>query len=168
MSRRTPAADYRARADHALAEIIRDLQRAGHPRPSGDPLSGVVVVLEQPVGPRVLDALSKSLGAVELPEAYVACTGTGLLKKELRLTEPAVLVAVGPGAAREIDQLEEPLALKPFAQARPGTPFSWKRNTTGILLPPLSGALDDETEKRRFWMAFRSLGALVRDLKTSG
>ncbi|WP_119066135.1 hypothetical protein [Rubrobacter indicoceani] len=168
MNRRTPAADYRARADHALAGISRDLQRAGHPKPSGDPLIGVVIVLEQPVGPRVFEALSKSLGAIELPEAYVTCAETGLLKKELRLSEPGVLVAVGPGAAREIDQLGDPLALKPFSDARLGNPFTWKRNTIGILLPPLSDALDDETEKRRFWTAFRSLGALVRNSKTSG
>ena len=66
--------------------------------------------MEQPVGPRLLEALSASLTAVGLPEAYVTWAGTGLLAEEFLVSEPAALVAIGAGAAREIDSLDYPLA----------------------------------------------------------
>lgn len=126
----------------------------------GDPLLGVMVLLEQPVGPRVLEAVSLSLDAVNLPDAYVTFTTTGLLGRELRLAEPHVLVAAGREAAREIDGLQNPLSAREFLAANPGTPFTWKRNTIGLLLPPLSPALDDEAKKRQFWTAFLTLKTL--------
>lgn len=136
------------------------MKAAGHPAPSGDPNSGVVLVVEQPVGPRVLAALQASLAAVSLPDAYVTYAATGLLKEELLATEPHALVAVGPGAAHEIDGLGHPLARIPFSEAREGAPFAWTRGTAGLRLPSLAPALTDDTEKRRFWRCF----LVLRDL----
>ncbi|MGI8650020.1 MAG: hypothetical protein ACR2KW_06525 [Rubrobacter sp.] len=161
MTQRTPASDYRKKAERGLADIYRQMQRAGHPKPLGDPLFGVVIILEQPVGPRVIQAISLSLDAVNFPDAYVTFTATGMLNRELRLTEPRILVAVGSEAAREIDELQNPLSLGKFADATPGTPFPWKRNTAGLLLPSLAPVLDDEPGKRRFWSAFLALKTLT-------
>jgi hypothetical protein len=136
------------------------MKAAGHPAPLGDPTTGVVLVIEQPVGPRLLDALAASLAAVGLPDAYVTYASTNLLKEELLATEPQALVAVGPGAAREVDGLSHPLARTPFSEAQEGVPFAWTRGTSGLLLPSLAPALTDDTRKRRFWRCF----LVLRDL----
>ena len=81
-------------------------------------------------------------------------------KPELLATEPQVLVAVGPGAAGDVDDLAHPLARAPFSEAREGVPFAWTRGTSGLRLPSLAPALDDEANKRRFWRCF----LVLRDL----
>jgi len=138
------------------------MRAAGHPAPLGDPTSGVVLVVEQPVGPRVLDALAASLVTISLPDAYVTYASTGLLKEELLATEPHALVAVGPGAAREVDDLDHPLARTPFSDAPEGAPFVWTRGTAGLRLPSLAPALSDNANKRRFWRCFLVLRDMVR------
>ena len=156
---RTPDAteDYRRKTEREISGISRRMKEAGHPAPLGDPNSGVVLVVEQPVGPRVLDALTASLAAVGLPDAYVTYASTGLLKEELLATEPHVLVAVGPGGANEVDGLDHPLARSPFSEAPEGVPFAWTRGTSGLRLPPLAPALTDEAHKRKFWRCFLTL-----------
>lgn len=153
------ADEYRAKVSSELSALARAMRKSGNPEPLGDPLSGTAIILSQPVGPRALDAIRRSLEAISL-EAYVTYSGTNLLNRELLLTEPSVLAAIGPEAAAEIDSLEHPLATKPFSTATEGTPFAWKKTTAGLLLPPLAPALDDEAEKRRFWQAFLTLRTL--------
>ena len=118
-------------------------------------------MVEQPVGPRVLDALRASLSAVGLPDAYVTYASTGLLREELLATEPQLLVAVGPGAASDLDDLEHPLARRPFSQAEEGVAFAWTRGTVGLRLPSLAPALDHDESKRRFWRLFLILKNLA-------
>ncbi|QIN84122.1 hypothetical protein GBA63_16815 [Rubrobacter tropicus] len=137
------------------------MKKAGHPAPLGDPTGGVVLVLEQPVGPRVLEALAASLTAVSLPDAYVTYASTGLLKEELLAADPQLLAAIGPGAARDIDDTDHPLARNPFSEAEEGVPFAWTRGATGLLLPPLTPALDHDESKRRFWRRFLALKSLA-------
>jgi len=156
------AEDYRRKTEREISSISRRMKRAGHPSPSGDPAGGVVIVVEQPVGPRVLDALAASLAAVGLPDAYVTYASTGLLKEELLAAEPHALVAIGPGAARDVDRLDHPLARTPFSEAEEGIPFAWTRGTSGLLLPSLAPALTDDTRKRRFWRCFLALKELAR------
>jgi hypothetical protein len=158
---RDAAADYRAKAAHEISRISRRMKEVGHPTPLGDPTSGVVLVVEQPVGPRVLEALDASLHTIGLPDAYVTYASTGLLGEEILSTQPRVLVAVGPGAARDLDDLDHPLARKNFSEADPGSPFAWTRGATGLLLPALAPALDDEPRKRRFWTCFLVLKDLA-------
>lgn len=155
------AEDYRRKTEREISVISRRMKAAGHPAPTGDPTTGVVLLVEQPVGPRVLDALAASLAAVGLPDAYVTYASTGLLKEELLATEPHALVAVGPGAAREVDGLDHPLARTPFSEAEEGVPFAWTRGTSGLLLPSLAPALTDDTRKRRFWRCFLVLKDLA-------
>lgn len=136
------------------------MKEAGYPAPLGDPTSGVVLVVEQPVGPRALEALKLSLQAVGLPEAYVTYESTGLLAQEIQATEPHALVAIGAGAVRDIDALDYTLVRQPFSGAEPGIWFSWTKGTSGLILPSLAPALDDDAAKRRFWRAF----LILRDL----
>lgn len=154
---RDASEEYRAKASHEAALTARNMKDAGHAAPLGDPSSGVFIVIEQPAGPRVLYALSRSLEAIGLPDAYATYEGTGLLLRELLSAGPSALVAVGPGAAREIDALDYPLAQRPYAGAPKGGWFPWTKGTSGLLLPPLRPALDDDGAKRRFWRAFLAL-----------
>jgi hypothetical protein len=158
---RDAASDYRAKVAHEISHLSRLMKEAGHPAPLGDPASGVMLVVEQPVGPRVLQALERSLRTVGLPAAYVTYASTGLLAREVLAAEPHALVAVGPGAAREIDALGHPLARRPFSEAERGVWFTWTRGTAGLNLPALIPALDDERAKRRFWRAFLALRDLA-------
>lgn len=137
------------------------MKEGGHPAPLGDPTSGVVLVVEQPTGPRTLEALKLSLRAVGLPEAYVTYESTGLLAQEIRATEPHALVAIGAGAGRDIDALDYPLVRQPFSEADPGIWFAWTKGTAGLILPALAPALDDDAAKRRFWRAFLTLKDLA-------
>ena len=158
---RDAASDYRAKVAHEISHLSRIMKKAGHPAPLGDPTSGVVLVVEQPVGPRVLQALDRSLKTVDLPDAYVTYTSTGLLAQEVLATEPHALVAVGPGAAREIDALSHPLAQRSFSEAEMGVWFAWTKGTAGLALPALIPALNDDGAKRRFWRAFLALRDLT-------
>ncbi|CAA9477967.1 MAG: hypothetical protein AVDCRST_MAG02-4625 [uncultured Rubrobacteraceae bacterium] len=151
---RDAAEDYRRKTEQEISTLSRRMKEAGHPAPLGDPTTGVVLVVEQPVGPRVLDALQASLLAVGLPDAYVTYAATGLLGEEILATEPQLLVAVGPGAARDLDDLDYPLARRAFAEAEEGTPFTWTSGAAGLRLPPLAPALDHDESKRRFWRLF--------------
>ena len=158
---RDAASDYRAKAAHEISDLSRLMKESGHPAPLGDPASGVVLVVEQPVGPRTLQALQRSLETIELQEAYVTYTSTGLLAQEILATDPHALVAVGPGAVREIDAIDHPLVRRPFAEADVGSWFAWTKGTAGLSLPALNPALDDEGAKRRFWRAFLALRDLA-------
>jgi hypothetical protein len=117
----------------------------------------VMLVVEQPIGPRILQALKRSLKTVGLPEAYVTYASTGLLAQEILAAEPHTLVAVGPGAAHDVDALEHPLAQYPFSTAESGAWFAWTKGTAGLSLPALAPALEDDAAKRRFWRAFLAL-----------
>ena len=160
---RDAADDYREKADYEVSRLARRMKEVGHPAPLGDPTSGVMLVVEQPVGPRVLEALKLSLQAVGLPEAYVTYESTGLLAEEIQAAEPHALIAIGAAAASDIDAIDYPLVRYPFSEAEPGIWFPWTKGTAGITLPSLAPALDDDAAKQRFWRAFVTL----RDL-TSG
>jgi hypothetical protein len=154
---RSAASEYRAKVAHEFSLLSRLIKQSGHPTPLGDPTSGVMLVVEQPIGPRILQALERSLKTVGLPEAYVTYASTGLLAQEILAAEPHALVAVGPGAARDIDAFEHPLAQCPFSTAEIGAWFAWTKGTTGLSLPALAPAHEDHAAKRRFWRAFLTL-----------
>lgn len=158
---RGSAADHRAKTSHEAARIARRLAELGYPAPLGDPASGVMIVVEGPVGPRAVEALERSLEAVGLPQAYVTWTSETLLE-EILVCEPSALAAIGPEAARWIDDLGYPLARNEFSEAQTGLWFAWTGGTTGLRLPAIAPALDDEEEKKRFWRAFLSLRELSR------
>jgi hypothetical protein len=155
------ASDYRGKSAYEISRLSKEIKELGYPAPLGDPTSGVVLVLEQPVGPRPLEALKRSLHAVGLPDAYVTYESTGLLAREILATQPQVLVAIGPGAAHDVDAIDYPLAKQPFSEAQPGVWFRWTKGTAGLALPAIAPALGDDATKRRFWRAFLSLRDLT-------
>jgi hypothetical protein len=154
---RDAAADYREKSAYEISRLAKEMKEQGYPAPLGEPTSGIMLVLEQPVGPRPLEALQRSLHAVGLPEAYVTFESTGLLAREIRAVQPQALVAVGPGAARDIDAIDYPLVREPFSDAQPGVWFPWTKGTAGLALPAIAPALGDDATKRRFWRSFLAL-----------
>ena len=154
---RNAAEDYRKKVLHEASRIARNLQKAGHPKPLGDPSSGILFVVEQPVGPRVIEAIEKSLEAVRLSEAYVTWSSTGLLPEEILVVQPTILTCVGSEAAHDIDNLAYPLSRRTFSEAPQGAWFPWTRSTSGLLLPALAPALNSEEAKKRFWRHFLPL-----------
>ena len=64
---RDAADDYREKTAYEISRLSKRMKEGGHPVPLGDPTTGVVLVVEQPVGPRALQALERSLEAVGLP-----------------------------------------------------------------------------------------------------
>lgn len=159
--------DYRVKIAHEADAASRRASRPDIPYPSGDPLSGIVLVADPAPSTagsaRLADALRRSLSAVGLEDAYVTWSSAGLLLEELLSLEPTVLVAVGPGAARAVDDANYALVKTRFREAREGTWFPWTKGTTALLLPDLAPALDDAEAKRRFWRAFLSLRDLAPD-----
>lgn len=147
--------DYRAKAERELGTGRGGL-------PIGDPDSGVLLVLEPPESPAVLDAIRRSLESVGRPRARVVPADERLLR-EILSGCPAAIVAVGAGAARMLDGLEYPLARARFSDAREGEWFVWSRGAHGLSLPALAPALEDEDTKRGFWRAFLALRALTDD-----
>jgi hypothetical protein len=161
---RDAAGDYRQKTAYEVSRLSsRMMKGEGHPAPLGDPTSGIVLVLEQPFGPRTLQALKLSLQAVRLHQAYVTYESTGLLAQEIQAAEPHVLIAIGAGAANDIDAIDYPLVRQPFSTAELGVWFPWTKGTKGLRTPALAPALDDDAAKRRFWLAFLTLRDLGRN-----
>ena len=158
---RDAAGDYTHKTAYEISRLSSRMKEGGHPAPLGDPTSGIVLVLEQPFGPRTFQALELSLQAVGLQQAYVTYESTGLLSQEIQTTEPNVLVAIGTGAARDIDAIDYPIVRQTFSTAEPGVWFPWTKGTKGLLTPALAPALDDDAAKRRFWLAFLTLRDLT-------
>jgi hypothetical protein len=158
---RDAAGDYTRKTAYEVAHLSNRMKQEGHPAPLGDPTLGVVLVLEEPFGPRTIEALELSLKALSLQRAYVTYVSTGLLAQQIQTTEPGVLVAIGAGAARDIDAIDYPLVRQPFSEAEPGVWFPWTKGTKGLLTPALAPALEDDAAKRRFWLAFLTLRDLT-------
>ena len=164
----TPARDdYGAKTTHETKVPPLPTARPDIPYPSGDPLSGLVLVVEPAPSTagsaRLADALRRSLSAVALDDAYVTWSPAGPLLEELLSLEPTLLVAIGPGAARAVDDAGYALVKTRFADAPEGARFNWTKGTMGLLLPDLAPALDDPEAKRRFWRAFLALKPLAPD-----
>lgn len=159
--------DYTAKIMHESGASSRPAPRPDAPYPSGDPLSGLVLVAEPAPSTagsaRLADALRRSLSAVALDAAYVTWSPAGLLLEELLSLEPTALVAIGPGAARAVDDSGYALVKTRFEDATEGVWFPWTKGTTGLLLPDLAPALEDSEAKRRFWRAFLALRDLAPD-----
>ena len=158
---RDAAGDYTRKTAYEATHLSNRMKQEGHPAPLGDPTLGVVLVLEEPFGPRTIEALELSLKALSLQRAYVTYVSTGLLAQQIQTTEPGVLVAIGAGAARDIDAIDYPLVRQPFSEAEPGVWFPWTKGTKGLLTPALAPALEDDAAKRRFWLAFLTLRDLT-------
>lgn len=84
------------------------------------------------------------------------------LVEEIAIVQPKILVVMGEPALRTINHLELPLA-RPLnfdiGQIQPFTP-----TIDALFVPDIDESLDQDAAKRRFWTAFRRLGAWYDDL----
>ena len=82
--------------------------------------------------------------------------------EELAIVQPRIVVAMGEEALAELNDLEVPLGrpLEPLlGEIQRLTP-----TCDALYVPDIDASLDDETAKREFWRAFRSLGDWYADL----
>ncbi len=164
----SPPSDEAAREalEDYRAKISRETSGDGAGElPRGEADSGVMVVLEPPHTPAVLDALARSLESVGHPLALVVEADERLARRMLSAT-PAAVAAVGPEAVRCVDEMDYPLARARFSEAPVGEWFAWSKGMRGLVLPPLAPALEDEEAKRGFWKAFLALRGLERGLES--
>ncbi len=74
-------ADYRDKTAHEISRISRRMRGKGHPIPPGDPTSGVVLVVEQPVGSRVPEAPGAEPTGRGAPEVYLTYAPPASLRR---------------------------------------------------------------------------------------
>ena len=83
------------------------------------------------------------------------------LVEELAIVQPRIVVVMGPEALDTLNELSLPLA-QPVA-ARPGEIQALTPSIEALYVPNIDEALDEESAKRAFWTAFRTLGEWYAD-----
>jgi len=78
------------------------------------------------------------------------------LTRELHITQPGIVVAMGEEAVTFLGSLEFPLSAQ--VEFDPGRVQSFTPSIDLLPVPDIDGALNDATAKRRFWSAFKGLG----------
>ena len=81
--------------------------------------------------------------------------------EELAVVQPRIVVVMGEEALAELNELDVPLAraLEPsLGEVQKLTP-----SCDALYVPDIDEALDDDSAKRAFWRAFRSLGDWYAD-----
>jgi uracil-DNA glycosylase len=81
---------------------------------------------------------------------------------ELTIVQPRIVVAMGEDALDELNDLGVPLSRR--VEARPGNVQRLTPAMDFLYVPSIDSALDEESAKRSFWRAFRSLGDWYADL----
>ena len=76
--------------------------------------------------------------------------------EELAIVQPRIVVVMGASALAELMELEVPLG-RPV-DPEPGRIQKLTPSCDALFVPDIDEALDDESSKREFWAAFRSLG----------
>ncbi len=84
------------------------------------------------------------------------------LGDEMSIVQPRIIVVMGEPALETINGLALPLA-RPI-EPREGEIQAFTPACDALFVPDIDGALDEETAKRRFWRAFRTLGRWHDDL----
>jgi uracil-DNA glycosylase len=80
---------------------------------------------------------------------------------ELAIVQPRVVVVMGEEAQEELNGLALPLGAE--VRPDPGEVQKLTPSCDAIYTPDIDSALDDESAKRAFWAAFRTLGAWYED-----
>ena len=79
------------------------------------------------------------------------------LVRELHIVQPKLVIAMGERAASFVNDLRFPLA-DPLDPARMGEIVRFTPTIEALVTPDVDESLDDQTEKTRFWNAFKALG----------
>jgi uracil-DNA glycosylase family 4 len=75
---------------------------------------------------------------------------------EMAIVQPRIVVVMGEEALSELNELGVPLARR--IEARPGDLQKLTPSCDALYVPDIDRSLDDESAKRDFWAAFRTLG----------
>ena len=81
--------------------------------------------------------------------------------EELAIVQPRIVVVMGEEALAELNGLGVPLAAN--VEPNPGEIQKLTPSCDALYVPDIDRALDDDTAKREFWGAFRSLGEWYAD-----
>ncbi len=76
--------------------------------------------------------------------------------RELHIVQPKIVVAMGEDARQWLNAIRFPLAGE--VENLPGTIQPFTPTTQALVTPDIDASLDDQTAKRHFWEAFKSLG----------
>jgi uracil-DNA glycosylase family 4 len=80
---------------------------------------------------------------------------------ELAIVQPKIVVVMGEEALEELNALAVPLAAP--VEPTPGEIQKLTPSCQALYVPDIDASLDDESAKRAFWGAFRSLGEWYAD-----
>jgi uracil-DNA glycosylase len=80
---------------------------------------------------------------------------------ELAIVQPKIVVVMGEEALEELNALAVPLAAP--VEPTPGEIQKLTPSCAALYVPDIDASLDDESAKRAFWGAFRSLGEWYAD-----
>jgi len=80
----------------------------------------------------------------------------GRLAQEIAIVCPKIIVVMGPDALAAVNELQLPLS-EPLAE-RPGELQRLTPSIEALYVPNIDESLDEESAKRAFWAAFRTLG----------
>jgi len=80
---------------------------------------------------------------------------------EMAVIQPRIVVVMGEEALEELNGLGVPLAAK--VEPSPGEIQKLTPSCDALYVPDIDASLDDESAKRGFWKAFRSLGEWYSD-----
>ena len=146
---------------------------------SGHPLADVLLVKHAPTPTEIQEgvaffgrsgqALLKSLQRLGVDP--LAVYGTNCLKfgtedaaeasswllRELHIVQPKLVVVMGAPAVAFLNELRFPLS-DPLDAARLGEVCRFTPTIEALVTPDIDESLDDQTEKTRFWNAFKALG----------
>jgi uracil-DNA glycosylase family 4 len=81
--------------------------------------------------------------------------------EELAIVQPKIVVVMGEEAREELNSLGVPLAAS--VDPAPGEIQKLTPSCDALYVPDIDASLDDESAKRAFWGAFRSLGEWYAD-----
>jgi uracil-DNA glycosylase family 4 len=79
------------------------------------------------------------------------------LTRELHIVQPKLVVVMGEQVADFVDDLRFPLS-DPLSKDAIGTLQRFTPTIEALVTPDIDGSLDDQSEKTRFWNAFKALG----------
>jgi uracil-DNA glycosylase family 4 len=82
---------------------------------------------------------------------------TGWLVRELHIVQPKLVVVMGERAVSFVNDLRFPLA-DHLEAAETGEIVRFTPTAEALVTPDVDQSLDDQTEKTRFWNAFKALG----------
>jgi uracil-DNA glycosylase family 4 len=84
------------------------------------------------------------------------------LAREIHVTQPRIVVAMGEEALDFLNSLEFPLSQP--VEFSPGELQEWTPTVQVLAVPDIDASLNDAAAKQAFWSAFRALGGWYEEL----